>query len=501
MPLDTAENLRSRGICVIVPTYNNAGTIEDVVRRAFVFCKDVFVVVDGSTDDTVDRLKRLENQPNIIELPENTGKGNALRAGFRQARSAGFAYAITLDGDGQHYPEDIPLFLEANRRHPGALIVGRRQGLDSVERSKSSSFANSFSNFWFFLQTLVPLKDTQTGYRLYPLKKLHGLRFLTSRYEAELELLVFSAWCGVRIVSQDVRVYYPPRDERVSHFRPIRDFARISVLNVVLCLLALVFGLPLTLLRWLFLIIKSFLTILLYAIGMTVFVTPGIFLYLKFGKKSEKKKERLHVAIKKTLGFALKFLGCLGNKYSLRFNAEENFDRPSIIICNHQSHLDLLPMLALTPKLIILTADWVWHNPLYGFIIREADYLPASRGLEAIVPRLRELVSKGYSIVVYPEGTRSPDCRIGRFHQGAFYLAEILNVDILPTVIYGTGQALPKHGRILRPWPIIMEVDKRVSPDDARRLGDSLKSRASYWRKYYMSRYSEIADKVEQTNV
>ena len=101
MPLDTAENLRSRGICVIVPTYNNAGTIEDVVRRAFVFCKDVFVVVDGSTDDTVDRLKRLENQPNIIELPENTGKGNALRAGFRQARSAGFAYAITLDGDGQ----------------------------------------------------------------------------------------------------------------------------------------------------------------------------------------------------------------------------------------------------------------------------------------------------------------------------------------------------------------------------------------------------------------
>ena len=156
-------------------------------------------------------------------------------------------------------------------------------------------------------------------------------------------------------------------------------------------------------------------------------------------------------------------------------------------------------MLALTPKLVILTTDWVWHNPLYGFIIREADYLPASRGLEAIVPRLRELVSKGYSIVIYPEGTRSPDCRIGRFHQGAFYLAEMLNVDILPTVIYGTGQALPKHGRILRPWPIIMEVDKRVSPEDARRLGESLKSRASYWRKYYISRYSEIADKVEQT--
>ncbi len=497
MPEDCQIGLRSRGICVIIPTYNNAGTVADVVSRAQAFCQDVFVVLDGCTDDTMARLEALPEKPRCIVIEQNRGKGNALKEGFRHAREAGFAYAITLDADGQHYPEDIPLFLEANRRNPGALIVGCREGLKAADRSKGSRFANAFSNFWFFLQTFIPLKDTQTGYRLYPLHRLPGL--IPARYEAELALLVFSAWRGVPLVSQDVRVYYPPRGERVTHFRPVADFARISVLNVFLCVLALVYGWPRTLLRWLFRILKTVLIFLLYVGVMLLIVMPVLGLYLLIGPLTAEKKEKLHRFICRFAKLGNRFFGWVGNPFTLAGNTGEDFSRPAIITCNHQSHLDLLPMLSLTPKLVILTADWVWNNPLYGYLIRAADYLPASRGLEAITPRLAELVKQGYSVVIYPEGTRSPDGRIGRFHQGAFYLADKLGVDILPVVLYGTGKALRKHGRILRPWPIRLEIDGRVSPEAIGSKGNTYLAQASWLRKYYKKRYAEIADLQEQS--
>ena len=158
--------LRDRGICVIIPTYNNAGTIADVVQRSLAQCSDVIVVCDGCTDNTLQILNGLNVKPVIVELKENSGKGSALKAGFKYALDKGFAYAITLDGDAQHYPEDIPILLAANQKHPGALIVGERKDLESADRSSGSKFANSFSNFWFAVQTGRYLKDTQTGYRL-----------------------------------------------------------------------------------------------------------------------------------------------------------------------------------------------------------------------------------------------------------------------------------------------------------------------------------------------
>lgn len=495
MPEDCKISLKQRGICVVIPTFNNAGTVADVVARAQAYCEDVFVVLDGCTDDTAARLAALPEKPRLIVIEQNKGKGNALKEGFRQVREAGFAYAITLDADGQHYPEDIPLFLEANRKHPDALIVGSRLGLKEATRSKGSRFANAFSNFWFCLQTGIPLRDTQTGYRLYPLKRIP--RRLSARYEAELALLVLSAWRGVPLVSQDVRVFYPSREERVSHFRPGLDFARITVLNVFLCILALVYGWPRTLLRWTFRILKSLLVFLFYVLLMTFLVMPGVWLFLIIGPQTEEKKEKLHRFICWFARMGTRLFGWVGNPFIL--TGKDDFQRPAIITCNHQSHLDLLPMLALTPKLVILTADWVWNNPLYGFIIREADFLPASQGLEAITPRLAQLVEKGYSIAIYPESTRSLDGSIGRFHQGAFYLADVLGVDILPTVIYGAGRALPKHGRILRRWPIHLEMDERISPETLKEKGETYKSQASWLRKYYKERYTQIADKVDQT--
>ena len=244
--------------------------------------------------------------------------------------------------------------------------------------------------------------------------------------------------------------------------------------------------------------VKTVAIFLFYVVFMLVFVTPGAFIYLKCGRRSQKKKENLHKFIRWAAGFGISLLGLFGNKFTLAGRTDEDFSRPAIITCNHQSHLDLLPMLALTPKLVILTADWVWHNPLYGFIIREADFLPASKGLEAITPRLRELVDKGYSIAVYPESTRSQDCSIGRFHQGAFYLADQLQVDILPLILYGAGKALPKHGRLLNRGPIRMEIDERITQEEMKNHGDTYKSQASYLRKYYISRYEEVAGPFEQ---
>ena len=235
------ERLKSTRICALIPTYNNAGTILDVVRRVHQQMRDIIVVDDGCTDDTLARLATLDFPVTVVSHPRNKGKGAALATGFRKAIQMGFDHALTIDADGQHYPEDIPLMLSALDVHPNALIVGSRQFTDE-NMSGKSKFANRFSNFWFRLQTTINLPDTQTGMRIYPLHRLYGLNLLTSRYEAELELLVFAAWRNVPLVPVPIRVYYPPKEQRVSHFRPAYDFTRISILNTFLCIGALLFG-------------------------------------------------------------------------------------------------------------------------------------------------------------------------------------------------------------------------------------------------------------------
>ena len=235
------QRMKDDGICVIIPSYENAGTVADIVGRALNYCSDVIVVNDGSTDSTDKVLSGMDIT--LVSYPVNKGKGHALREGFRKARQMGFSKAVTLDADGQHFPEDIPVLVEALSSDPNAMIIGSRS-LNNENMPQGNSFANKFSNFWFTVQTAKSLPDTQTGFRLYQLDKLGNLRLLTSRYEAELELLVFQCWKGVSMIPVPIQVYYPPKEERVSHFRPGWDFTRISILNTFLCILALVYGLP-----------------------------------------------------------------------------------------------------------------------------------------------------------------------------------------------------------------------------------------------------------------
>lgn len=232
--------------CVVIPTYNNESTIERVITGVRRHTGNIIVVNDGSTDNTGAILDALGVQ--CVRYGKNMGKGYALKKGLRKARESGFDYAITIDADGQHFADDIPVLAQAAMQHPGSLVVGCRN-LSEKGMPSANTFANKFSNFWFRLQTGIDLPDTQTGFRLYPLKEMGSLRWITSRYESELEMLVYAAWRGIKIVPVKVRVYYPPKGMRVSHFRPVYDFMRISLLNSILCLIAVAYVWPAKLLK------------------------------------------------------------------------------------------------------------------------------------------------------------------------------------------------------------------------------------------------------------
>lgn len=516
---DLIETERRLKICVLIPTYNNAGTLRHVVTDVLDYSADVIVINDGSTDNTDEILKEFKDRITVVAYPENRGKGHALKAGFQKAIESGYEYAITIDSDGQHYPEDIPHFVEAIACNYGALIIGERD-LSDVDINGKSSFANKFSNFWFHVQTGKRLADTQTGYRAYPLKKLHGLSLLTSRYEAELELLVFAAWNGVSIVPIPIRVYYPPQHERVSHFRPALDFSRISLLNTILCGLAVIYGLParlytgfarkrffskefryfthkkgerkeaaITLGR----LSRSLYGITYYLFWSTCVFTPLAHVYTYIGADTEQKKLRFHKLLQWISRFLTRrFPAC---RTTIDNPEKESFERPAVIICNHQSHLDLPIMLSISPKLIFLTNDWVWNNAFYGKIIHTAEFLPVSAGLDFILPKLKNLKDRGYSIVVFPEGTRSADCSILRFHQGAFFLARELEVDILPMVLHGAGHYLPKKDFMFRKGEISLSIMPRISSEIYGNL--SLREQASYFRKHIRAEYDRIVRKKE----
>ena len=151
-----------------------------------------------------------------------------------------------------------------------------------------------------------------------------------------------------------------------------------------------------------------------------------------------------------------------GCRYTLKNPHGEDFSKPAIYICNHHSHLDVLALIALHPKLIFMTNDWVWKSPFYGAVIRKAGYFPASWGLSVNSEHVKKMVAEGYSVAIFPEGTRTLDGRIGRFHRGAFLAARELGMDILPILIRGFHEALPKHDFFLRPHPLSLEIGERV---------------------------------------
>ncbi|MDR1667217.1 MAG: 1-acyl-sn-glycerol-3-phosphate acyltransferase [Bacteroidales bacterium] len=230
-----------------------------------------------------------------------------------------------------------------------------------------------------------------------------------------------------------------------------------------------------------------------FLIGTIIITVAGFFL-LTVSPKTERNKLRYHRMICRAARFVMNHFP------QVRLICEnlsgETFEKPAVIICNHQSHVDLMCALMLHPKIIVLTNDWVWNSPFYGRLIKYADFYPVSNGVEKAIDRLRGAVERGYSIMLFPEGTRSEDCSIKRFHKGAFYLAEQLQLDLLPLMIHGIGHVFPKKEFMLRKGTIHVRIMNRIAPQNLH-FGSHYVERAKAIGRLYREQYSQWAEEIE----
>jgi uncharacterized protein (DUF2062 family) len=229
--------------CILIPCFNHVTTVAAVAQAALAHAP-VLIVDDGST-------LPLPEMPGCLRLrlEKNSGKGAALRAGLNHAAELGFTHAITMDSDGQHFAEDLPKFLDLARTQPDSLLVGVRDFYAAgcpTHRRRS----NAVSTFWFRVETGVRLGDTQCGFRCYPVALAQRIKTRSGRYAFELEFMVRASWMGTPIVAVPVKcIYHPVAGEgesvssqkhspefRQSHFRPVRDLAQITIMNIGLVL-------------------------------------------------------------------------------------------------------------------------------------------------------------------------------------------------------------------------------------------------------------------------
>jgi glycosyltransferase involved in cell wall biosynthesis len=246
-PLTIQERFRHHKVGVLIPTYNNERTLKHVLENVLQYTENVIVVNDGSTDSTPEILRSFP-QVDIVSYPKNVGKGWALRQGFKRALERGFDYVITIDSDGQHFAEDLPKFLDRLEEVPGSLCIGARN-MDQSSVPGKSNFGNRVSTISFWAETGLKMTDTQSGYRLYPIRAMEKLNFITKKFEFEIEVLVRSSWQGIPVNAVPVKVFYAEKENRVSHFRPFQDFSRVSVIHTIFVTIALLYIKPRNLFR------------------------------------------------------------------------------------------------------------------------------------------------------------------------------------------------------------------------------------------------------------
>lgn len=232
---------------------------------------------------------------------------------------------------------------------------------------------------------------------------------------------------------------------------------------------------------------------LVFLAGTVYLKFYGYYLFA-FRRKSETKKVRYHATICRLSRYVVRHMPRI--PCHTEIPPGEDFRQPAVLICNHQSHLDLMYLLQLSPKIIVLTNRWVWNSPFYGRITHYADYYPVINGIENSLEPLGRLIGQGYSIAVFPEGTRSEEGHLLRFHRGAFFLAEQLGVDLLPVVMHGIGHALPKKEWIMKPGSVGIRVLNRISPSDAR-FGNDYQTRTREIRKLFVREYARLAGERE----
>ena len=210
-------------LAALIPAYDCGRTVGRVVRRTKNLVPDVIVVDDGSSDATGKFAE--SGGAEVVRHAENRGKGAALVTGMKLLVKRGFTHAITLDGDGQHLASEIPKLVDEAEAHPKAIVVGARKS--NAGASPAKRFGNEFANRWVWIATGLDIPDTQSGFRVYPLKAVLALAASGERFDFETEILLRAARAGMDIRSIPIRAYYPPPEKRQSHFDPVIDTARI----------------------------------------------------------------------------------------------------------------------------------------------------------------------------------------------------------------------------------------------------------------------------------
>jgi glycosyltransferase involved in cell wall biosynthesis len=214
-------------ICIIIPVYNSP-YIQEVVADIFKYGYKLIVVDDGSDE----KVSFSEESIDVITHSLNLGKGEAILSGATRAKELGYDAIVTFDGDKQHLSSQVHKLIDAYE--DGSIIIGNRDfTADNVP--DSSKFGRKFSNFWVFLETFKSLGDTQSGLRIYPLSIL-DLNIKNRRFDFEIEVLALHSYRGGKIIDVAVECYYPPQEERVSHFDKLHDNIRLTIAHTKLML-------------------------------------------------------------------------------------------------------------------------------------------------------------------------------------------------------------------------------------------------------------------------
>lgn len=232
--LATGRNGIRMDTWVVIPVFNNHATVRAVALAAREELPQVVVVDDGSTDADISALFQGTDIV-VLRHAVNQGKGRAILTGLHYVREQAGRFMITLDADGQHHPRDIPKFLPILETEPATIVIGARR-MSAPNVPASSRFGMRFSDFWLRLETGLPMRDTQSGFRAYPVELVSQLTCVSSHYDFEIEILARAAWAGLQVKSVDVGVVYAEPGRRISHFRPFLDNLRLTHRHVLLVL-------------------------------------------------------------------------------------------------------------------------------------------------------------------------------------------------------------------------------------------------------------------------
>ncbi len=231
-----------------------------------------------------------------------------------------------------------------------------------------------------------------------------------------------------------------------------------------------------------------------FALGAVVLTVLGVILIKLNPFNKEKGKYIYHILLSKLCGSVLYIMGNF--KKVVNNPLKENFKKPAVIIANHQSFLDILAMTMLHPKAVLLTNKWVWNSPVFGAVVRMADFYPVIEGAENSIELMRDRVKHGYSIIVFPEGTRTSYPPMKRFHKGAFYLAHELNLDVVPILLHGTGYTMTKGDYLLKNGTLTVQYLPRISADDAS-WGLGYAERTKKISRYFKAEHRKLSEVLE----